>query len=130
MRSTLLGTPSATRGIPDSSGQFSHAEWIRSDSEAPCRICPHPDDHSKNFSYLYDETVDRWSLSPAYDLTWSSTYFGEHTTTVDGNGRDPSLKELLAVGRRAGLSAKRCQDIAEQIQTEARPLAEKYRRHG
>ena len=88
------------------------------------------DDHSKNFSYLYDETVDRWSLSPAYDLTWSSTYFGEHTTTVDGNGRDPSLKELLAVGRRAGLSAKRCQDIAEQIQTEARPLAEKYRRHG
>ena len=25
------------------------------------------DDHSKNFTYLYNETEDRWHLSPAYD---------------------------------------------------------------
>ena len=42
------------------------------------------DDHSKNFTYLYDDEKDRWSLSPAYDLTYSNTYYGEHTTTVDG----------------------------------------------
>ena len=41
---------------------------------------------------------DRWSLSPAYDLTYSNTYYGEHTTTVDGNGRNPGRKELLTVG--------------------------------
>ena len=34
-------------------------------------------------------------LSPAYDLTYSNTYYGEHTTTVDGNGRNPGKKELL-----------------------------------
>ncbi len=84
------------------------------------------DDHSKNFSFLYDEKKSRWSLSPAYDLTWSSTYYGEHTTTVDGNGRDPGLKELLAVGKQAGLSARRCREIAEQIQAEAGPLEVKY----
>lgn len=29
------------------------------------------DDHSKNFAFLYDETRGKWSLSPAYDLTYS-----------------------------------------------------------
>ena len=43
----------------------------------------------KNFHILYDEEKDSWRLSPAYDLTYSSTYYGEHTTTVDGNGRNP-----------------------------------------
>ena len=85
------------------------------------------DDHSKNFSFLYNEIKDQWSLAPAYDLTWSSTYYGEHTTTVDGNGRDPGMKELLAVGKAAGLSAKRCREIAEEIQAEAVPLEFRYR---
>ena len=53
------------------------------------------DDHSKNFTYLYDEEKDSWRLSPAYDLTYSSTYYGEHTTTVDGNGRNPGRKEIF-----------------------------------
>lgn len=87
------------------------------------------DDHSKNFSFIYDAEKDRWSLSPAYDLTWSSTYYGEHTTTVDGNGRNPGLQELLKVGKRAGLPAQRCREIAAQIQEEAGPLEEKYRRN-
>ena len=85
------------------------------------------DDHSKNFTFLYDETKDRWSLSPAYDLTWSSTYYGEHTTTVDGNGRDPGMKELLSVGKWAGLPPVWCVKTAEQIREETRPLEEKFR---
>lgn len=64
------------------------------------------DDHSKNFTYLYDEEKDQWRLSPAYDLTYSNTYYGEHTTTVDGNGKDPGRKELLAVGITAGMKKK------------------------
>ena len=86
------------------------------------------DDHSKNFSFLYNEKKDQWSLSPAYDLTWSSTYYGEHTTTVDGNGRDPGMAELLTVGKTAGLPVKRCRDIAEEIQTIADPLEARYRK--
>lgn len=46
---------------------------------------------------LYHEAEDRWRLSPAYDLTYSNTYYGEHTTTVDGNGRNPGEKEILAI---------------------------------
>ena len=75
------------------------------------------DDHSKNFTYLYNEEKDRWSLSPAYDLTYSNTYYGEHTTTVDGNGRNPGRKELLTVGIAAGMKKEVCiesMDIVEK----------------
>ena len=75
------------------------------------------DDHSKNFTYLYDDTNDSWRLSPAYDLTYSNTYYGEHTTTVDGNGRNPGLKELVSVGTAAGLKADLCKTIASEIDT-------------
>lgn len=73
------------------------------------------DDHSKNFSYLYDENEDRWRLSPAYDLTYSTTYYGEHTTTIDGNGSNPGEKELMAVGITAGLKKKTCEKIINEI---------------
>ena len=74
------------------------------------------DDHSKNFTYLYDEEKDQWRLSPAYDLTYSNTYYGEHTTTVDGNGKDPGRKELLAVGTTAGMKKNRCIEIIDEIE--------------
>ena len=75
------------------------------------------DDHSKNFTYLYDESADNWRLSPAYDLTYSNTYYGEHTTTVDGNGRNPGKKELLAVGTMAGMKKELCMDIITEIKS-------------
>lgn len=61
------------------------------------------DDHSKNFSFVYDTESETWRLSPAYDLTYSTTYYGEHTTSVDGNGQDPGETELLTVGVQAGM---------------------------
>ena len=85
------------------------------------------DDHAKNFSWIYDERMDCWHPSPAYDLTWSSTYFGEHTMTVDGNGRDPGLNELLAVGKAAGMTQKNCRRTAEDIWEKTRALEQKYR---
>ena len=75
------------------------------------------DDHSKNFTYLYDESADSWRLSPAYDLTYSNTYYVEHTTTVDGNGRNPGKKELLAVGTMAGMKKELCMDIITEIKS-------------
>jgi serine/threonine-protein kinase HipA len=52
------------------------------------------DDHSKNFTYLYDEEKDSWRLSPAYDLTYSSTAY-DYTMAqiVDGAGMDVILEE-------------------------------------
>ena len=74
------------------------------------------DDHSKNFTYLYNDEKDRWSLSPAYDLTYSNTYYGEHTTTVDGNGRNPGRKELLTVGIAAGMKKEVCIESMDMVE--------------
>ena len=73
------------------------------------------DDHSKNFSFVYDTESETWGLSPAYDLTYSTTYYGEHTTSVDGNGQDPGETELLTVGVQAGMKKKQCQEIINEI---------------
>ena len=84
------------------------------------------DDHSKNFTYIYDEINDKWHLSPAYDLTYSNTYYGEHTTMVDGNGRSPGKKELLAVGMQAGLEKSWCEEVIEKIKNTVEERLERY----
>lgn len=74
------------------------------------------DDHAKNFSFIYNEKERKYRLSPAYDLTYSDTYFGEHTTSIDGNGSNPGPKELLNVGLKAGLEKKKSLEIINNIQ--------------
>lgn len=84
------------------------------------------DDHAKNFSFMYDEENDLWRLSPAYDLTYSNTYWGEHTTAVDGNGKNPGVQQLVNVGVKAGLGKKQCLDIIDQIKANTIEL-DRYR---
>ena len=55
------------------------------------------DDHAKNFTYLYDDENDIW--------------FGERTTSVDGNGKDPGEKELMNVALKAGMKRETAGDI-------------------
>lgn len=73
------------------------------------------DDHSKNFSFLYDESQKKWVLSPAYDLTYSNSIGGEHATTVNGNGENPGIKDLLAVAEDIKLDPYKVRAIAEEI---------------
>ncbi|MDD3414422.1 MAG: type II toxin-antitoxin system HipA family toxin [Lachnospiraceae bacterium] len=74
------------------------------------------DDHSKNFSYLYDESSELWRLSPAYDLTYSSSIGGEHATTINGNGVDPGIKDLLAVADCVGMNRSKAKEIAQMVE--------------
>ena len=86
------------------------------------------DDHSKNFTFLYKEAEDCWRLSPAYDLTYSSTYYGEHTTMVDGNGRNPGMKEIVNVGVQAGMNPDVCIGIANEIKKVVTQMLGEYLR--
>lgn len=74
------------------------------------------DDHTKNFSFMYTEDKS-WRLAPAYDLTYSDTYFGEHTTSVNGKGKDISDDDLIKVGTEAGLSKSLCIEILNTIKS-------------
>lgn len=73
------------------------------------------DDHSKNFTYLYNEKEARWVLAPAYDLTYSYSLGGEHATTVHGNGKNPGMEDVLKVAADIGMSKSRAKNIAEEV---------------
>jgi serine/threonine-protein kinase HipA len=72
------------------------------------------DDHSKNFSFLMNEAGD-WKLAPAYDLTFSSSSHGMHSTTVAGEGKFPGEKQLLELASDFGV--KNGIDIIQQVKT-------------
>lgn len=84
------------------------------------------EDHSKNFSYIYNEAKKEWHLSPAYDLTYSSSFNGEHATTIDGEGKNPNLDNILSVAKNIGLKEKLAKDIASEIKNKCTSL-QKYR---
>lgn len=84
------------------------------------------DDHSKNFSYIFDEEKRKWTLSPAYDLTYSSSLGGEHATMVAGNGKNPGLKELVTVGENIGLKKDYCVNTANRIREQVYESLEKH----
>lgn len=63
-------------------------------------VARNQDDHTKNISFLMDAD-GAWSLSPAYDLTWSynpkGMWTNKHQMQVNGK-RDDFTKEDLLVG--------------------------------
>ena len=73
------------------------------------------DDHAKNFAFLYDETNRVYRLAPAYDLTPCKTYFGEHTTSVNGKGKNITDEDMLVVARKNRIDEKMAKEIIETI---------------
>jgi len=72
------------------------------------------DDHSKNFSFLMDET-GQWKASPAYDLTYSSGVAGEHSTMVMGKGKGIVKDDFISLGEASGLKKNATQEIYAQV---------------
>ena len=73
------------------------------------------DDHGKNFSFIYDENIKGYRLSPAYDITSTPNKF-EHEMTVNGNGL-PKEKDLLDIAYKFKLSLSTCKSIISKIKS-------------
>ncbi len=71
------------------------------------------DDHSKNFSFLMDAN-GIWKAAPAYDLTFSNSAHGMHSTTVARESKDPTKKHLMELG--AYYKVKNAGDIIDEVQ--------------
>ena len=71
------------------------------------------DDHGKNFSFLMNKK-GQWSLSPAYDLTFSSGPRGEHSMMVAGEGKSPSIELLVKLGEDEYIKGNLIKEIIEQ----------------
>jgi serine/threonine-protein kinase HipA len=72
------------------------------------------DDHSKNFAFLMD-AKGVWSLAPAYDLTFSSSSQGYHSTACAKNYVDPGRKELLELAN--ALSINKAKHTIDEIKS-------------
>ncbi|NDB83691.1 MAG: type II toxin-antitoxin system HipA family toxin [Alphaproteobacteria bacterium] len=72
------------------------------------------DDHSKNFSFLMDDQGN-WTVSPAYDLTFSSGPSGEHSTMVMGEGKNPTKEHLLRLANVVNLKKDTALEIIHQV---------------
>jgi serine/threonine-protein kinase HipA len=63
-------------------------------------IARNQDDHSKNFSFMFDNEANRWVLAPAYDVVFSykkdSPWVHNHQMTINGK-RDRFTRDDLMV---------------------------------
>ena len=76
-------------------------------------LADNQDDHAKNFSFLYDADVRLYRLAPAYDITPEKTYYGEHTTSVNGKGKDISDDDMIALAKKHKIKIALARSIIE-----------------
>jgi len=80
-------------------------------------------DHVKNIAFLMDR-AGQWSLSPAFDITWSFNPAGNWTAThqmsVNGKRDQFTRADLQALGSSAQLKRGRAETIAEEVITAVR----------
>lgn len=64
------------------------------------------DDHTKNFSFLMDEN-GKWSLSPAYDLTFPfdpyQSFVIPHKISINQKVKEINRNDLEIVARKVGI---------------------------
>jgi serine/threonine-protein kinase HipA len=80
------------------------------------------DDHAKNFGFLMDKN-GQWTVSPAYDLTFCKGPGGEHSTTICGEGKNPTSEHLKQLAKAADLNTAHANMIIEQVQESMQTLA-------
>ena len=79
-------------------------------------LADNQDDHAKNFSFIFDEKIKMYRLAPAYDITPGKTYYGEHTTSVNGKGKNITTNDLLQVASNNRINIDLAKKIIIEIQ--------------
>lgn len=72
------------------------------------------DDHAKNHAFLMGAD-GKWTLSPAYDLTYSDGPGGEHSVAISGEGRNPGEKHMLAVAKEALIAERDAMEVIDRV---------------
>ena len=77
------------------------------------------DDHVKNITFIMDRS-GKWTLSPAYDITFSynptNKWLRAHQMTVNGKTLGIGLSDLLEAGDKMGIKRRRCKDIISEVE--------------
>jgi len=81
-------------------------------------VARNQDDHVKNIAFLMDKT-GRWSLSPAFDLTYSFNASGQwtasHQMTMNGKRDDFDREDFKACAKAASMKRGRAETIVNEV---------------
>jgi serine/threonine-protein kinase HipA len=81
-------------------------------------IARNQDDHVKNIAFLMDKT-GRWSLSPAYDVTYAynpaGAWTASHQMTLNGKQRQFVMEDFRACARSAAMKRGRAEAIIDDV---------------
>lgn len=79
-------------------------------------VARNQDDHTKNISFLMDKQ-GKWSLSPAYDVSWaynpSGAWTSKHQMSINGKWDGITRDDLLAVAKNVNI--KQANDIINKV---------------
>lgn len=77
------------------------------------------DDHVKNIAFLMDKSGN-WSLSPAFDVTYSYNPQGDwtsrHQMSLNGKRDDFTIEDFKACAKNASMKRGRAEEIVRQVQ--------------
>ncbi len=83
-------------------------------------VARNQDDHVKNIAFLMDK-AGQWSLSPAFDMTYSfnpaGSWTASHQMTVNGKRGDFTLEDFKACARTASMKRGRAEAILAEVKT-------------
>ena len=81
-------------------------------------VARNQDDHVKNIAFLMDRS-GRWSLSPAFDLTYSynptGLWTGLHQMSLNGKRDEFEAEDFVACAKNAALKRGRATEIVGQV---------------
>lgn len=81
-------------------------------------IARNHDDHVKNIAFLMDKT-GAWSLSPAFDMTYSfnpsGTWTASHQMTMNGKRDDFTMEDFKACAKTASMKRGRADAIVNEV---------------
>jgi len=81
-------------------------------------VARHQDDHVKNIAFLMDKSGN-WSLSPAFDMTYSFNPAGRwtssHQMTLNGKRDDFTVDDFKACAKAASMKRGRAESIVNEV---------------
>jgi serine/threonine-protein kinase HipA len=83
-------------------------------------IARNQDDHVKNIAFLMDKS-GRWSLSPAFDVTYSyqpgGRWTSSHQMTINGKRTEFIEEDFMVCARVANIDLGKAKNIIEEVKT-------------
>jgi serine/threonine-protein kinase HipA len=81
-------------------------------------VARNQDDHVKNIAFLMDK-AGRWSLSPAFDVTYSfnpsGAWTAKHQMTLNGKRDGFTLEDFKACAKAVAMKRGRAETIVDEV---------------